>query len=165
MAFPPDFHPEERTIETGPIVAGLALGLLAGLLWELLLIQTDWRLGFSPPVWEIVVGWLGFSAFAAFLLIVVAIAAVAIFGTNTMARNPESWDARQEVFRARRRVAAFVIGLGFVAVFGGVVMWTSAQLGPEFDPYAGFARFTALIGGAAAVAAFFYLKKDLNQPA
>lgn len=156
-----DYLPEERS-ESGPLVAAVALGLAIGLAWELLAIQSEWRLGFSPPVWEIVVGWLGFSAFSAFILIVVALAVVALYSTSVAARSPQSWDARQSVFRMRRRVAAFVIGAGGVAAFGGIVMWAAARMGPEFEAYRGFARFTAFIGAAAAVAAFLFLKRDPN---
>ena len=131
----PARHPDREEVGGGPIVGGLALGLVLGLLWELLFIQTDWRLGFSPPVWEIVVGWIGLSAFSAFVILVFGFAGLAIYSTNTMARNPQSWDARQAVADARVRAAAFTIGLGGLMAFGGAVMWAFSRTGPEFDEY------------------------------
>ncbi|HEX2053114.1 MAG TPA: hypothetical protein VHJ78_05220 [Actinomycetota bacterium] len=160
-----EYRPEQPPAETGPILGAVALGLALGLLWELLMVQSNWRLGFRPPVWEVVVGWLGFSAFISFVLSVFAFAAGAIYSTNVVARNPESWDARESMFRVRRRVAAFVIGSGGLAAFGGVVMWGASRMGPEFDTYRGFARFTAFMGAAAAVGAYMYLKRALDSPA
>jgi hypothetical protein len=152
MPYRPD-TPTGREVGSGPIVGGLALGLVVGLLWELLLIQTDWRLGFSPPVWEIVVGWIGLSAFSAFVMLVFGFAALAIYSTNTMARNPQSWDARV-------RAAAYTIGLGGLMAFGGAVMWAFSRTGPEFEEYGGFARFTAFMGVIAVLIAVVYVKKD-----
>jgi hypothetical protein len=159
MPYRPD-TPTGKEVGGGPIVGGLALGLVLGLLWELLLIQTDWRLGFSPPVWEIVVGWIGLSAFSAFVILVFGFAGLAIYSTNTMARNPQSWDARQAVADARVRAAAFTIGLGGLMAFGGAVMWAFSRTGPEFEEYGGFARFTAFMGVIAVLAAVVYVKKD-----
>ncbi|CAN5886922.1 hypothetical protein BH23ACT12_BH23ACT12_12240 [soil metagenome] len=118
MGYRPD-APPGREGGAGEVVGGLALGLMLGLLWELLLIQTDWRLGFSPPVWEIVVGWIGLSAFSAFVVMVFTLAGLAFYSTNTVAKNSQSWDAKQGVFRARRRAATFIIGLGGLMAFGG----------------------------------------------
>lgn len=163
MHYRPD-TPAEPPVGTGGIVGGVALGLVAGLAWELLSIQTDWRLGFSPPVWEIVVGWLGFSAFSAFVMIVFTLAAVAVYWTSSIARNPQSWDARQAVARARQRAASFVLGAGGLAVIGGVVMWAAGRTGPEFEAYAGFARFTAIVGVVTVVGSVLYLKRDPDKP-
>jgi hypothetical protein len=159
MPYRPD-TPTGKEVGGGPIVGGLALGLVLGLLWELLLIQTDWRLGFSPPVWEIVVGWIGLSAFSAFVILVFGFAGLASDSTTTMARTPQSWDARQAVADARVRAAAFTIGLGGLMAFGGAVMWAFSRTGPEFEEYGGFARFTAFMGVIAVLAAVVYVKKD-----
>lgn len=163
MGYRPD-APTERSGGAGEIVAGVAIGLLVGLLWELLTISTDWRLGFSPPVWEIVVGWIGLSAFSAFVLSVVAVAGLLLYSYNKITRNPQSYDARKDVFRARTKVAAFNIGLGVLMAFGGVVLWVFSRTGPEFDEYSGLARFGVFAGVLAGVAAYFYLKKGPEPP-
>lgn len=155
-----DHPPAEDAGGAGEIVGAVAGGLGLGMAWELLVIQTDWRLGFSPPVWEIVVGWLGFSAFIAFAMMIFTVAAVAFYATSKMVRNPQSWDARQSVLRAKRRAAAFVVGAGGLAVIGGLVIWGAGKIGPEFEGYVGFARFTIFLGIAGTAAAVFYLRKD-----
>ncbi|CAN5886878.1 hypothetical protein BH23ACT12_BH23ACT12_12230 [soil metagenome] len=43
-------------------------------------------------------------------------------------------------------------------------MWVFSRIGPEFEAYAGFARFTAFVGVAAVAASVFYLKKDPDHP-
>ena len=162
---PLDYAPDERPVGVvGPLIGGVALSLAAGLAWELLAIQTDWRLGFSPPVWEIVVAWLSFSAVSGFLLMVLALAATAFYATKVYARNPQSWDARQSVGRAKRKVAALLIGAGGVAAFGGIVTWIASRMGPEFEAYGGFARFIAFMGIVAVVGAVLYLKRALVPP-
>lgn len=163
MGYRPD-APPGREGGAGEVVGGVALGLIVGLLWELLLIQTDWRLGFSPPVWEIVVGWIGLSAFSAFVVAVFTLAGLAFYSTNSQAKYPQSWEAKQDVFRARRRAATFIIGLAGLMVFGGTVMWVFSRIGPEFEAYGGFARFTAVVGVFAVAASVLYLKKDPDHP-
>jgi hypothetical protein len=163
MQYRPDV-PSGRDGGSGEIIGGMALGLILGLAWELLSIWTDWRLGFSPPVWEIVVGWIGFSAFSAFVILVVILAALAFYSTSTQARNPQSYDAKQSVRRARGRAASFAIGLGGLMAFGGAVMWAFSKTGPEFAAYSGFSRFTTVIGAAVTFAAVLYIKKDPETP-
>lgn len=162
MQYRPD-TPAEPSVGTGGVVGAVGIGLGVGLLWELLLIQSDWRLGFSPPIWEIVVGWLGFSAFSAFVMMVFILAGVAFYSTTSLARNPQSWDARQAVAQTKLRAAGFILGAGGLAVFGGLVMWVAGKTGPEFADYSGFARFTAFIGLVAIVGSLFYLKKDPDK--
>lgn len=149
---------------TGGVVASVALGLAIGLAWQLLLIQTDWRLGFSPPVWEIVVGWLGFSGFTALIMVVFIMAGIAFYSTNTVARNPQSWDARQSVFETKRRAAGYILGSGGLMVVGTGVMWVASTMGPEFASYRSLARFTMVLGIVTAAGAYFYLKRDPEAP-
>lgn len=163
MGYRPD-APVERSGGAGEIIAGVAAGLLLGLLWELLSISTDWRLGFSPPVWEIVVGWIGRSAFSAFVLSVFSVAALLLYSYNTITQNPQSYEARKDVFRARTRAAAFNIGLGVLMAFGGLTIWVFSRTGPEFDEFSGLARFGTFAGVVAGVAAYFYLKKGPEPP-
>lgn len=153
---------EEPSEGGGPVMAAVAFSLLVGLVWQLILIQDEWRLGFRAPVWEIVVGWLGFSAFAAFMMMVAALAFGAFQATGVAARSPESWDARQSVSRTKRRVAAFIVGTGGVAAFGGILMWLSGRMGPEFEAYAGWARFTAFVGVVAVALTIFYLRRGMD---
>ena len=163
MNYRPD-APAERELATGPVVGGVASGLLIGLAWELLSIQTDWRLGFSPPVWEIVVGWIGLSSISAFAILVITLSGLALYSTNTVARNPQSYDARQAVAAARVRAAAFAVGLGGLMVFGGVTLWVFSGNGPVFAGYRDFAKFTTVVGILAIAGAIFYLKKDPEPP-
>lgn len=154
--------PGGNEMGTGPLVMGVAISLGIGLAWELLTISTDLRLGFSPPAWEMVVGWVAFSAFTAFVLLVVTLAVMTLYATRTVARNPQSYDARQDVARARDRAATFIVGLGGLMAFGGAVVWVVSKRGPEFAAYDGFSRFTTVIGIFAVLGAMVYLRRSLE---
>lgn len=144
----------------GGIVRSVAICLSVGAVWHLLLIQGDLRIGFAPPVWEIVIGWVGLSGFVGFVLMVISLAAAALFATGTSVRNPQSWEARQNAFSVKQKAGGYILGSGVLSSFGGVVIWASSLTGPEFRDYAGFGRFMALMGLVGILASLWYLKRD-----
>lgn len=151
--------PQSRSTGGGVFLTLLAC-LVAGVVIEFLRNFNDWRLGFSPPIWEIAVGWIGFSGFAAIAAAGFILGGVGFYSAHIRTNRPHSYTAKEQLIVVKHRAALSLIGAGILATFGGFILWLYGQLGPEFRAYVGLARFTAFLGAATVIGAFTYARKD-----
>lgn len=134
--------------------------LVVGVVIEALRNWTDWRLGFSPPIWEIAVGWIGFSAFAAIAATGFILGGVGFYSAHVRTNRPHSFGAKEDLIRVKRNAAVSMIGAGLLATFGGFILWIYGDLGPEFTAFVGLARLTMFLGLLTVIGAFMYAKKE-----
>lgn len=134
--------------------------LVAGALIEVLRNWADWQLGFSAPVWEIVVGWIGSSALSAIAASGLILGGVGFYSVHVRTNKAHSYEAKERLIEVKHKAALSLIGAGMLAVFGGLMLWLSGNLGPEFQPYGGLARLTTFLGMALAIGGYFYADKQ-----
>ncbi|MEX2587232.1 MAG: hypothetical protein WD602_04465 [Actinomycetota bacterium] len=138
----------------------LMVCLAAGAVIETLRNWSDWRLGFSPPVWEIAVGWVGFSALSAIAACGFILGGVGFYSAHVRTNRAHSYAAKERLIEVKYKAALALIGAGMLAVFGGLVLWIYGNMGPEFEAYVGLARMATLLGLAAGAGAYFYANQE-----
>lgn len=138
----------------------LLVCLFAGAVIELLRNWSDWRLGFRPPIWEIAVGWVGFSAFAAMAASGLILAGVGLYSAHVRTNRAHSYSAKERLIQVKARAALSLIGAAMLAVFGGLVLWVAGRMGPEFQAYGGLARLATFGGLIIGVSAYLYANKE-----
>lgn len=147
----------------GGVFATLLGCLVAGAVIEVLRNWADWQLGFSAPIWEVIVGWIGSSALSAVAASGLILGGLGFYSVHVRTNRAHSYEAKERLIEVKQTVALSLIGAGMLAAFGGLVLWLSGNLGPEFRPYAGLARLTTFFGLALAVGAYFYANKEHDR--
>ncbi len=145
------------------VFATLLVCLVVGAAIEVLRNWADWQLGFSAPAWEVVVGWIGSSALSAVAASGLILGGLGFYSVHVRTNRVHSFDAKERLIEVKKTTALSLIGAGMLAFFGGLVVWLSGNLGPEFRPYAGLARLTTFFGLALAVGAYFYANKEHDR--